>query len=123
MKSCHFAIVFILLFASTVYSQQGKVDATFNVYDDGLSGDGFDSTVRTVSLQTDGKLIVGGDFVNFNGVPTTKFCRLNPDGAVDVTFNSGTSFSGNVYSSLIQPDGKIILEGVLQLIKDQMPED
>jgi hypothetical protein len=39
--------------------QQGKSDATFNVYDDGLQGDGFDNTVRTVSVQSDSKLIVG----------------------------------------------------------------
>ncbi len=42
------------------YSQQGKVDTNFNTYDDGLLGDGFDNTIRTLSMQTDGKLIVGG---------------------------------------------------------------
>jgi hypothetical protein len=51
-------IVFGLSLQNKTYSQQGKSDATFNVYDDGLQGDGFDNTVRTVS-QSDSKLIVG----------------------------------------------------------------
>ncbi|MDI5897922.1 T9SS sorting signal type C domain-containing protein [Flavobacterium yafengii] len=107
----YFAIVFGLLFQNKAYSQQGKSDATFNVYDDGLQGDGFDNTVRTVSLQTDSKLIVGGDYLNFNGAITPYLCRLFQDGSKDTSFNLGTSFNGKVYCSLIQPDGKIILGG------------
>lgn len=107
----YFAILFGLLFHNKAYSQQGKSDATFNVYDDGLQGDGFDNTVRTVSLQTDSKLIVGGDYLNFNGAITPYLCRLFQDGSKDTSFNLGTSFNGKVYCSLIQPDGKIILGG------------
>ncbi|MFV8335027.1 T9SS sorting signal type C domain-containing protein [Flavobacterium sp. RSP29] len=107
----YFVMVFGLFFLNTAYSQQGKSDATFNVYDDGLQGDGFDNTVRTVSLQTDSKLIVGGDYVNFNGAVTPYLCRLFLDGSKDASFNLGTSFNGKVYCSLIQPDGKIILGG------------
>ena len=107
----YFAIVFGLLFQNKAYSQQGKSDATFNVYDDGLQGDGFDNTVRTVSLQPDSKLIVGGDYLNFNGAITPYLCRLFQDGSKDTSFNLGTSFNGKVYCSLIQPDGKIILGG------------
>ena len=107
----YFVIIFGLFFLNTAQSQQGKSDATFNVYDDGLQGDGFDNTVRTVSLQTDGKLIVGGDYLNFNGAITTYLCRLFQDGSKDSSFNLGTSFNGKVYCSLIQSDGKIILGG------------
>ncbi|MFV8358660.1 delta-60 repeat domain-containing protein, partial [Flavobacterium sp. XS1P32] len=93
------------------YSQQGKSDSTFNVYDDGLQGDGFDNTVRTVSVQSDNKLIVGGDYLNFNGTATPYLCRLFQDGTKDTSFNLGTSFNGKVYCSLLQPDGKILLGG------------
>jgi hypothetical protein len=41
-------------------AQQGVIDTTFNTADDGLQGDGFDDIVRTVALQSDGDLIVGG---------------------------------------------------------------
>lgn len=107
----YLAILFGPLLVNKAYSQQGKSDATFNVYDDGLQGDGFDNTVRTVSLQTDGKLIVGGDFLNFNGSVTPYLCRLFQDGSKDTSFNLGAGFNGKVYCSLIQPDGKIILGG------------
>ena len=107
----YFTIFFIFLFSNVAFSQQGKSDVTFNTYDDGLLGDGFDGTVRTVALQTDGKLIVGGEFLNFNGTATPFLCRLLSDGFKDLSFNLGSGINGKVYCSLIQPDGKIILGG------------
>ncbi|RTY96175.1 T9SS sorting signal type C domain-containing protein [Flavobacterium sp. GSP27] len=111
IKIRHFTIFFFFLFINVAFSQQGKSDVAFNTYDDGLQGDGFDGTIRTVVLQTDGKLIVGGDFLNFNGASTPYLCRLLPDGSKDLSFNLGSGIEGKVYCSLIQPDGKIILGG------------
>ena len=51
-------LLLLLVFSfgcASVFSQQGKVDPTFNTYDNGLLGDGFDNTVRTLSVQDDGK--------------------------------------------------------------------
>ncbi|MCK8140342.1 T9SS sorting signal type C domain-containing protein [Flavobacterium sp. I-SCBP12n] len=110
-----FGIAFGFLMSTVGYSQQGKSDAAFNTYDSGLLGDGFDGVVRTVSLQSDGKLIVGGEFLNFNGAPTPYLCRLFPDGSKDTLFLLGSSFNANVYSSLIQSDGKIIIGGSFTL--------
>lgn len=104
-------VVFSLLPQNKTYSQQGKSDATFNVYDDGLQGDGFDNAVRTVSVQSDSKLIVGGDYLNYNGTATPYLCRLFPDGSKDISFNLGTGLNGKVYCSLLLPDGKILLGG------------
>lgn len=114
-----FVIVFSLSTFNPAYCQEGRVDATFNTYDDGLSGDGFDNTVRTVSIQSDGKLIVGGDFLNFNGAATPYLCRLLPDGTKDSSFNLGTGINGKVYCSLIQPDGKILLGGSFTLFNSE----
>ncbi|TDD78076.1 T9SS sorting signal type C domain-containing protein [Flavobacterium caseinilyticum] len=113
LKTTLLYLVIIVSFSSLndVYPQQGKLDHTFNTFDDGLQGDGFDATVRTVSLQTDGKLIVGGDFLNFNGASTPYVCRLFPDGSKDTSFNLGSGINGKVYCSLVLPDGKIILGG------------
>ncbi|WP_241775641.1 T9SS sorting signal type C domain-containing protein [Flavobacterium sp. Root420] len=94
-----------------VYAQQGKVDATFNTLDDGLIGDGFDNTVRSLSLQADQNLIVGGDYLNLNGIASSYLTRLKPDGSIDETFNTGSGFNGKVYATYIQPDGKIIAGG------------
>ena len=94
-----------------INAQQGVLDITFNTFDDGLQGDGFDGVVRAIVLQSDGDLIVGGDFLNFNGASTPYLCRLKPDGTADPSFNLGSGLNGKVYTSMLQPDGKIILAG------------
>lgn len=104
-------ISLVVLCGHYSFSQQGKVDVDFNTYDAGFLGDGFDNSIRTLSIQADGKLIVGGEFLNFNGAVTSYLCRLNSDGTKDSTFDLGTGINGKIYASIIQPDGKIILGG------------
>jgi len=76
-----------------------------------------------VALQPDGKIIAAGTvFVDFNpgDISDTDFAlaRYNSDGSLDTTFGNGgtmmTDFFGNeddVFSVLIQPDGKIVAVG------------
>ncbi|MEO7976140.1 calcium-binding protein [Flavobacterium sp.] len=111
MSKFYFATFFFILLSVNNFAQQGKLDSNFNTYDDGTSGDGFDNAVRTLASQTDGNLIAGGDFLNFNGKPLPYLCRLESDGTVDPTFDTGSGFNGKVYASHIQPDGKIIAGG------------
>lgn len=99
------------LYNAKFYAQQGKVDITFNALDDGQNGDGFDSTVRTLSLQSDQKLIVGGEYLSLNGIPSSYLTRLQSNGMLDESFETGTSFNGKIYATYIQPDGKIIVGG------------
>lgn len=94
-----------------IHAQQGKVDVTFNTIDDGSIGDGFDNAVRTLSLQADQNLIVGGDYLNLNGHSAPYLTRLKPDGTVDEDFDTGSGFNGKVYATYIQPDGKIMVGG------------
>lgn len=109
-------LLLLLIFSSfsinlQIYAQQGKTDVSFNMLDNGLSGDGFDKTVRTLSLQSDDKLIVGGEYLNLNGIPTSYLSRLNPDGTIDDSFNIGTGVNDKVYVSFLQTDRKIIVAG------------
>ncbi|WP_234425234.1 T9SS sorting signal type C domain-containing protein [Flavobacterium bizetiae] len=99
------------LYNTKFYAQQGKVDITFNALDDGQNGDGFDSTVRTLSLQSDQKLIVAGEYLSLNGIPSSYLTRLQSNGMLDESFETGTSFNGKIYATYIQPDGKIIVGG------------
>lgn len=78
----------------------------------------FNSIVRSVAVQSDGKVIVAGDFTNYNATGKSRLIRLNTDGTEDTTFStnavvSGTTakFNGIVYKVLVQPDGKILLGG------------
>jgi uncharacterized delta-60 repeat protein len=86
-------------------SSNGTLDGTFN------PGTGFNSGVNSTAIQTNGKILVGGDFTTFNGVSSNKMVRLNTDGTLDATFNIGTGFNGAVQSIQIQTDGKILVAG------------
>jgi uncharacterized delta-60 repeat protein/uncharacterized repeat protein (TIGR01451 family) len=83
----------------------GTLDPTFNV------GSGANSVVRTNTIQSDGKIIIGGNFTTYNGVVINRIARLNTDGSLDATFNVGTGANNWVQSTSIQSDGKIIIGG------------
>lgn len=83
----------------------GTTDTTFNL------GLGFNNTVSVINVQADGKILVGGDFTSFNGLPHNRIVRLNPDGTIDPTFVAGNGANNNIYSITMQPDGKIIVAG------------
>jgi uncharacterized delta-60 repeat protein len=75
---------------------------------------GFDSNVNSIAIQSDGKIVAGGAFTNFNGATTPHIARLNSDGTLDTSFttNTGTGFNGSVNSIAIQSDGKIVIIGI-----------
>jgi uncharacterized delta-60 repeat protein len=67
------------------------------------------SYVYAVATQADGKVLVGGDFTGVRGKFHHGLARLNPDGSLDTTVNSGVD--GYVRSIALQADGKILLGG------------
>ena len=94
----------------------GSLDTTFEV------GSGFDDDVEGIALQPDGKLIVAGDFTAYDGTTANKIIRLNTDGSVDNTFNSGdgtgqyfpsvdATSSRDIAAVTLQSDGKILIGG------------
>ena len=83
----------------------GTKDTSFDI------GTGFSSTVNSIALQNDGKIIVSGKFTQFQGVSQNRLIRLNTDGTKDATFNVSSGFDDDVNSVLIQPDGKIVAAG------------
>lgn len=83
----------------------GSYDSTFSV------GTGFNFSVYTSAIQSDGKIIVGGLFTSYNGISCNRIARLNTDGSYDSTFNIGTGFNSFVFNVSIQPNGKILVGG------------
>lgn len=70
--------------------------------------------VRTIVLQPDGQILVGGNFVNIGGAPRIRIARLNADGTADSTFTSPFTAAPNgsgIYAIALQPDGKILAGG------------
>lgn len=64
----------------------GNIDTTFN------TGAGPDGNIEAIGLQSDGKLIIGGDFTHFDGVQVNGIARLNQNGSLDLSFNTGSGF-------------------------------
>lgn len=89
----------------TRLNSDGSLDASFNI------GTGANDGVQTVSLQSDGRIIIGGDFTSYNGVSMNRLARLNTDGSLDATFTVGTGFNDSVLASAVQTDGSIIVGG------------
>jgi hypothetical protein len=52
-----------------------------------MIGNGFNSDVNTLKIQTDGKIVAGGNFTTYSGVNTYRIVRLNTDGTRDTSFN------------------------------------
>ena len=77
------------------------------------TGDGASSTISTIAIQSDGKIVLGGAFTSWNGVTVNRIVRLNSDGTRDTTFttNTGTGANSSVVSIAVQSDGKILIGG------------
>jgi len=83
----------------------GSLDESFQI------GTGASDVVNGIVLQSDGKIIIGGNFNNYNGNNRNKIVRLNNDGSLDSDFSIGYGFNGEVLSLNLQPDGKVLVTG------------
>lgn len=90
------------------FGNNGKTQIPFN---------GNESSVQTMEVQTDGKIVLGGYTVS-----TTKdfaLARLNSNGTLDTSFGTNgkvittlnSSYSDLITDLIIEPDGKIIAGG------------
>lgn len=91
-------------------NDNGSEDGSFWI------GQGFNYGVYSIAIQSDGKVLVGGSFTSYQSQAHGKIIRLNSNGNIDATFNSGTGFatsSGNiVHKILLQSDGNIVVGGI-----------
>jgi uncharacterized delta-60 repeat protein len=76
---------------------------------------GFDNLTQDVKVQSDGKLIVVGNFTTYAGVAAGRVVRLNANGTRDATFNYSTI--NIINACIIQSDGKILLGGLSGLTR------
>ncbi|MDW8309677.1 MAG: Calx-beta domain-containing protein, partial [Verrucomicrobiales bacterium] len=83
----------------------GSLDLSFD------PGTGANAAVRAIALQTDGRIVIGGSFTNYNGQTRFRVARLLPDGALDTTFDPGEGGNDTVDAIVIQPDHRIVLGG------------
>ncbi|MBS1797973.1 MAG: VCBS repeat-containing protein [Acidobacteria bacterium] len=68
--------------------------------------------VTDAAVQTDGKIVLAGNFSVVNAAVRTRVARFNTDGTLDAAFNPPEMTGGSGPTSIaIQPDGKIIIGG------------
>jgi uncharacterized delta-60 repeat protein/uncharacterized repeat protein (TIGR01451 family) len=87
----------------TRLNSDGTPDPTFIV------GSGTDNVITAGTITNSGKIIIGGDFTSYNGVPFQRFVAINPDGSIDPTFAFNGHVNSEVKSIKKQSDGKIYL--------------
>ncbi len=90
----------------------GELDNLFN------PGSGANGWVYAIALQSDGRIILGGDFTEFNGRPRNRIARLDSDGSLDSTFTPGAGPDSKILAVAIQPDQKILLGGIFRFFND-----
>ena len=84
----------------------GTKDYSFDIWE------WFNGRIRSLVIQSDGKIIAGWWFTQYNGLATDGgIISLNTDGTKDNSFNSWVWFDGDVYTIAIQNDGKLIVGG------------
>lgn len=67
--------------------------------------------VKAVTVQADGKVLAGGNFMTFNNEPQGMLIRFNADGTKDASFDIGVGGAPNTIVEKIieQPDGKLLI--------------
>ena len=91
-------------------NQNGSIDTGFNTGGTGIGLVNFKA--NTCAIQQDGKILVGGQFGSYNGVNCRSLIRLNSNGSIDSSFTFPNYPSSWVSRVLIQPDGKVLVEGL-----------
>jgi uncharacterized delta-60 repeat protein len=71
------------------------------------------ATVRAIAIQSDGRILIGGDFTSVNGMALNHIARLNTDGSLDNSFTGSiaTTTNGTVNAIAVQLDGRIVVVG------------
>jgi len=83
----------------------GTQDATFNI------GTGFNTTAYAITGQSDGKILISGDFTTYSGSNINRLARINTNGTLDTTFQPGSN-NGGIYNLKLLADGTILAAGV-----------
>lgn len=91
MKARMFSIMALLAGCSTGFCQPGSLDTNFVAALGGNYG---------MAVQTDGKIVIGGPSL---------IARLNTNGSLDTNFQA--SVTGEVWSTAVQGDGKVLVAG------------
>jgi len=87
------------------FNSDGSLDVTFN------TGTGFASTdtIDAVTTQSDGKILLGGNFTTYNDIAVEDLIRLNVDGTRDSTFSLGGVGLNSIKSITVDSQDRLLV--------------
>ena len=83
----------------------GSLDPTFT------PGLGADGVVWALAPQTNGTILIAGEFQSYNNTNRQFIARIQPNGLIDPSFDPGVGPDGPIYAMAVQPDGKVLIGG------------
>jgi uncharacterized delta-60 repeat protein len=87
-------------------------------------GTGANGRVNALWIQNDGptntlrKIILAGDFTDYDRSPRQHVARVNDDGLIDARYANGLTIDGSVRTILGTPDGKLVIGGDFSSVDD-----
>jgi uncharacterized delta-60 repeat protein len=98
------------------HSPDGSPDTSFGSGGIVTTGIAFHTQAHDLALQPDSKIVVVGNAQDLSVGTLLALARYNPDGSLDATFDTDgivASDLGAAHSIELQPDGKIVVAGVI----------
>lgn len=99
-------IILLVFILKNSYAQLTIIDTSFKIVN------AASSTVNKIDIQSNGRIIVSGDFQTFKGTNNKRIVRLLQNGTIDASFLSGVGVEGPVRASALQTDDKLIIGGL-----------
>ncbi|HEY3863683.1 MAG TPA: Calx-beta domain-containing protein [Verrucomicrobiae bacterium] len=87
----------------------GTINTNFAAFD-GITSD-INGSIRALTVQPDGRILIGGLFTTVNGGNYNYIARLNPDGATDTNFNVGVGCDNTVQAVVLDDQLRILVGG------------
>jgi len=91
----------------------GSLDPTFSA--SGFSGFTY---VFAIAVQPDGKVLLAGEFSNYQGHACHNIIRVDQFGVYDPSFQPGTGTNDVIYTMRLQENGRILLGGAFTTYND-----
>jgi len=84
----------------------GSIDQSF------ATGAGANMEIFAAAVQKDGRVVLGGEFYQFNSIECNRIARLNRDGSIDSSFAPGAGPNTGIRCLTLDGAGKILIGGV-----------
>ncbi|MBW6474777.1 MAG: putative Ig domain-containing protein, partial [Anaerolineaceae bacterium] len=106
-------IILIVVVFSLVWIAPALADLSPGHLDTGFdTGSGPNNEkVDVLTIASDGKIILAGDFTQFNGISRNRIAKLHGDGTLDTSFNPTPGPNNIILALAVQPDGKVLVGG------------